>query len=287
MHLAGIIPVAGQSLDHNMPWHDCLMPIGHNYLAIERSVVECAYAGCETIWIVCNDDMQPLIRHRLGEYVQDPVWVLRSFTYNMGEHKKPIPIYYVPIHPRDRNKRDCLSWSVLYGAYMARKISSALSKWTMSTRYYVSFPYGVYDPLLLREHRKDISSECSFFLSFNGKTVIDGEYLGFTFDNEIYSKLAAEVREKSTGLYKDPTRKEKLSLSERFSYRFFSVKDVFESLNLDGKICEIPSYYNIDNWESYCQYIGSEGVITRRPGKSILNYKEWNGIGIDESDSND
>ena len=51
-HLAGIIPVAGQPLEFNMPWHDSLMPIAPDYLALERSVVECAYAGCETIWIV-------------------------------------------------------------------------------------------------------------------------------------------------------------------------------------------------------------------------------------------
>ena len=27
-NLAGIIPVAGQSLDYNFPWHDSLAPIG-------------------------------------------------------------------------------------------------------------------------------------------------------------------------------------------------------------------------------------------------------------------
>ena len=67
-HLAGIIPVAGQPLDFKMPWHDCMMPLNKDYLAVEHSVVECAYAGCETIWIVCHDDMQPLIRSRLGDY---------------------------------------------------------------------------------------------------------------------------------------------------------------------------------------------------------------------------
>ena len=77
-HLAGIVPVAGQKLDFNFPWHDCLQPIGKNYLAVERAVLECAYAGCETIWIVCHDDMQPLIKHRLGEYVLDPVFLQRT-----------------------------------------------------------------------------------------------------------------------------------------------------------------------------------------------------------------
>ena len=31
-HLAGIVPVAGQPLDFNMPWHDCLMPIAQSGL---------------------------------------------------------------------------------------------------------------------------------------------------------------------------------------------------------------------------------------------------------------
>tara|TARA_R110000824_G_scaffold5670_11_gene26150 strand:+ start:8527 stop:9381 length:855 start_codon:yes stop_codon:yes gene_type:complete len=284
MHLAGIVPVAGQPLDFGMPWHDCLIPIAQNYLAVERCVVECAAAGCDSIWVVCNDDMQPLIKHRLGEYVQDPVWVLRKFEYDQSGYQKPIPIYYVPIHPRDRNKRDCLSWSVLYGAWTAKRITGGLSTYLAANKYYVSFPYGVYDPNLVRAYRKEISSAESFFLSFNNKTIIDGEYLGFAFDNEIYDKLSAEVREKSTGLFRNEERKEKLSLDERFSYRFFSIQDVFESLTLEGaKLHEVSNYYNIDNWQEYCRYIGNVGFSVERPKESLLNYKEWNGIGIDKT----
>ena len=33
-HLAGIVPVAGQKLDFNFPWHDCLQPINKDYLAV-------------------------------------------------------------------------------------------------------------------------------------------------------------------------------------------------------------------------------------------------------------
>ena len=56
-HLAGVVPVAGPTLDFGFPWHDSMQPIAKNYLAVERAVVECAYAGCETIWVVCNDDI--------------------------------------------------------------------------------------------------------------------------------------------------------------------------------------------------------------------------------------
>ena len=41
VNLAGIVPVAGQPLDFNFPWHDSLMPIGHNYLAVEKAVFDC------------------------------------------------------------------------------------------------------------------------------------------------------------------------------------------------------------------------------------------------------
>ena len=57
-HLAGIVPIAGQSLDYDMPWHDALMPIAPGYTALQHAVMECAYAGCETIWIVCHYGQQ-------------------------------------------------------------------------------------------------------------------------------------------------------------------------------------------------------------------------------------
>ena len=162
-HLAGIIPVAGQPFDFNFPWHDCCMPVASNYLAIERSVAECAYAGCETIWVVCNDDIQPLIRHRLGDYIQDPVWAIRKHDPKASEKQKPIPIFYVPIHPKDRDKRDCLGWSVLHGALTAYHVSSRISKWTAPDKYYAAFPYGVYPVQILRNYREDISAKKNFF----------------------------------------------------------------------------------------------------------------------------
>ena len=72
-HLAGLIPIAGQPLDYKMDFPDCMMPISQNYTLIEHAVYECAMAGCETIWLICNDDIAPLIRYRVGDSIQDPV----------------------------------------------------------------------------------------------------------------------------------------------------------------------------------------------------------------------
>ena len=43
-HLAGIIPIAGHKKDFGFQWDNALMPIAENYTAIERCVMECAYA---------------------------------------------------------------------------------------------------------------------------------------------------------------------------------------------------------------------------------------------------
>ena len=63
-----------------MEWDESLAPICPNYTLIENAVYECAWAGCDTIWIVVNDDMAPLLRYRLGERIQDPIYVNNDFA---------------------------------------------------------------------------------------------------------------------------------------------------------------------------------------------------------------
>tara|TARA_Y100000034_G_scaffold90917_1_gene109600 strand:+ start:2399 stop:3295 length:897 start_codon:yes stop_codon:yes gene_type:complete len=284
-HLAGIIPVAGQPLDFNFPWHDSCIPIASDYLAIERAVVECAYAGCETIWIVCHDNMQPLIRHRIGEMIEDPVWLGRNMDPRPSETRKQIPIYYVPIHPKDRDKRDCLGWSVLYGALVAYSTSKKISTYVIPNRYYTAFPYGVYPPEILRTHRKQISSDRPFVLSFLDSTIKDGEYLGFTFDAEDFKLCRAKLRKEGTGRFVPGVgmTEKLLPIEKRWSARHFPLEQVFSSLVLDGGLnVEVDWYFKIDSWDDYCEYMGSEmrkGI--KRPSKAMLKYKEWNPVGED------
>ena len=262
-HLAGVVPVAGQPLDFNLPWHDCMMPIAQDYLAIERAIAECAMAGCETIWLGCNDDMQPLIKHRLGDYVKDPVSLGRTYASHATE-KREIPIFYVPIHPKDRGKRDCLGWSVLHGALSAYHVSRKMSK------YYVAFPYGTYDINILREYRKEISSGRNVFLEHNGFSVRDGLHLGFTFGPEDYKRYVREIRSKGTGIKKPGQHglpSERLSPNERYSARFFTLGMVFETADINrSKIVEVPWYYDIDSWDSYCDFLSSpQRILISKP----------------------
>ncbi len=278
--IAGIVPVSGRELDFNMPWHDSLMPIAPNYLAVERAVAECAYAGCSTIWLVCSDDVQPLIRYQLGEKIEDPVYSYRSFEHSKKDFKRFIRIYYLPIDIRDINKRDCLSWSVIYGVLSANKIIKSISGWLVPKRFYIAWPYGCYQPYVVREHRKDIANR-NFMLSHEEETIQDDKYLGFNITLEQASQLRLEVRQKSTGLWVDhKVRDERLSLEERFSYRNFKPSQVFDTLDTsEYKIASIEDYHNISNWKNYCEFL-SKDLGLKKP--SILGFAEWNEIGKDD-----
>jgi len=275
-----------------MSWSDCLMPVAPNYTAIESAVYECAMAGCETIWIVCNDDTSPLIRHRVGEYVFDPVWFNRSMDRFPSTSRRVIPIFYVPIHPTDRDRRDCLGWSVLHGALTAFKIGHKISKWTAPDRYYVSFPYGVFDPTIIRPHRKLISSQSPFCLRYAGKTIKDGEYLSFTFNGEDFVRFRRTIRKEGTGAW-DPDSElrdglyptERLPIEKRWSARHFSLDKIFRDVILDNVgIIDLQWYYNIGSWKGYKQFLGSSDEL-ERPSEQLLGYKEFNPIGEDNADN--
>jgi hypothetical protein len=288
-HLAGIIPVQKNDLSFNFEWPDSLMPIGENLTAVERAVMECAWAGCETIWIICNDDISPVIKHRVGELVQDPVW-LRALDPYPSESRKPIPIFYVPTHAKHRDKIDSLGWSIIYGSLSVFKIAIKMSRWLVPSRYYVAFPYSVYDPQILRKHRAEISNKKGFCLSYEGKTIKDGEKLGFTFNKDDFIRYRRVVRQEGVGLYKSPEEgqmpREKYPKEERYSAQFFSLEKIFRSTDVENStVVDLPWHYPIDTWDEWANYIGSthQGLI-KRPSKLFLSYREWNRIGVDNDE---
>jgi len=262
-----------------MPWHASLMPIGPNYLAVERSVLECAYAGCNTIWIVCNDDVTPLIRYQVGEMIQDPIYNYRHFEHNKKEFKRPIRIYYVPVHIRDINKRDNLAWSAIHGAKIANKTLRNLSGHLTPDKFWISWPYGFFRPGAMRDLRTNLARE-DIMLSYRGKTVKNNLYLGCTLTIKQINQLVSESKTRSTGCWRDPgVRKEKYSIEERFSYRNFDLKEVFETIDCSiYNKTEVDRYYSLDNWQDYCHFL-SENPALARP--KLLNNTEWNEIGFD------
>lgn len=273
-HLAGIVPVAGQPLDFDQAWPDCLMPIAPDYSLLEAAVAECAYAGCDTIWVICNDDISPLIRKKLGDFVKDPVYAFRRYERKPDKTVRHIPIYYVPVHPKDRDKRDCLSWSVIYGSLCIFKIADEISRWLVPNKYYVSFPYGFFPSWQLREHRKLISSSKNFYVSHEGKTFKDGIHTSFTFGKDEFIKFRRIIRT-GTGRVKSGSHwrdHDHLPIEERWSARFFPIEKVFEPFDFEeANEIKIDNFWNIASWQEYKEFIADnvEKEI-KRPTKTIL-----------------
>ena len=287
-HLAGIIPLAGQPLEYGMPYPDCLLPIAPDYTMIEAAVIEAAFAGCDTIWIICNDDIAPIVRYRVGDYIQDPMHFYNKFEAFPSDRRKRIPIFWVPLHPKDRDKRDCLSWAVLHGAITALKISDQISKWMIPDKYYVSFPYGIMDPREIGKLRKQIKSKKNFYVSSGNKTVQDNMYTSFTFGKEEFIIYRRNIR-KGTGMYTTEVVDErglprsKLPVEERWSARFFEQKDVFVGVDVSqSNIHTTESFYNLNTWESYRTYMSSEAAEqTQRPTRELFSYREFNSFAKD------
>ena len=282
-HMVGIIPIVSEPMDFKMDWHDSLMPIAPNFYAIERAVLECAYAGCKTIWIVANDDATPLIRHRLGDYVQDPVWLKRKVRFPSNK-RTLLPIFYVPCSPEQKNKEYCISWTILRGASVACDIGGSVSKWVRPSIFYTAFPHAVYPPSFLRSHRLQIVKEENFFLTYQGKSIATGDLLGFTFNFEQFEKMRNRFYKIENSLLLG----QELDNEKEYFRDNFSLDKVFGCVIIDSEGEEIPWHYQIDSWDSYCKFLSSEEKNEmRHPGKLVISYRELNPIGVDNENEND
>lgn len=274
-NLVGIIPISGRLDMLGLPWPDACHPLKNNHLAVERSVLECAYAGCESIWVVCNDNIAPLVKNSLGDCILDPYCYERRKYYKFfQDHKKYVPIFYSPIHPRDRDRRDSLGWSVLHGAMASFYAAANISSWLLPTKYYVSFPYGIYDPRILKDNKSLLDGERSLYISFKGETVRDNRYLGFSFTPKEWKQIRYDLKNSCTGGSKD------LPLSKRWSSKNFTLDKIFknDTISIDLKK-ETSWYHDLDDWENLINFYRSPNYIEyETPDKQLTSNKRLNRV---------
>ncbi len=270
LHMAGIIPIANIKTDHINTFPEVLLPVNNGLSAIQKSVYECALAGCSTIWIVANDDMAPIVRHTIGDWTYDPVYYNRMSKFSSHERKE-VPIYYVPVHPKDRDRRDSYGWSVLCGQITAWHTCHRISTWLTPDKYYVSFPLSLFDFSVVRENRKLIrDKKNNFFFTFNNKNIKNDLPLSFTMFGEDFKKCRRHVNQKTTKEFLPPLPNqlypsEKLPLEKRWSARHFPLKVVFHSVKTSKKSTkiEVPWFYDARQWSDYERYVGAEHTIDR------------------------
>jgi|TARA_R100000455_G_C6271873_1_gene128333 hypothetical protein len=274
--MAGIIPIANIKTDHDNPLPEVMLPVDNGFTAIQKSVYECALAGCSTIWIVANDDMAPIIRHTVGDWIYDPVYYNRMSKFSSQERKE-IPIYYVPIHPKDRDRRDSYGWSVLCGQLTAWHTANKISSWLTPDKYYVSFPLGFFDFSVVRENRKLIrDKKNNFFFTFNNKNIKNDLPLSFTMFGEDFKKCRKHINRETTREFLPPSPdqpfpSEKLPLKERWTARHFPLSVVFHSVMTNSKTTKIetPWFYDAHQWTQYKEYMSSDNLI-KKPYSELI-----------------
>jgi hypothetical protein len=275
VHVAGIVPLANLQTDHDLDVPSCMLPVDAGFTAIQNAVFACAIAGCKTIWIVANQDLAPIVRKCVGDWVQDPVYYNRTKVRFYKELRKEIPIYYVPINDRDRGRRDSYGWSVLHGVNSAWWVSNKISKWLVPEKYFVSFPMAAYDIYSLRERRREIAdTKANFFLTYENKTVKDNVVLPFTMKGEDFIQCRRKVNKLTTREYLPPSPGEKypsqrLPLNQRWSARNFGFDLIFEKVDANAPhVAELEWFYDMAAWEEYRKFLGS-GNIIKKPYKGL------------------
>lgn len=255
-HLDGIIPIFGNDSNIEMPWHNSMMPISNNFLLIDKSVYECSIMGCSTIWIVCPENMQPLIKHRVGEWVDDYYFQHEEQKYVRKKVKstaKSIPIFYVPIRAEDKH-RNCLSWSILYGSLVAYHISKNISRWSIPDKYFISFPHSIYDyhNTIFRE-RKNLEKFRNVKFVYKEKSIQDNLLLPFIINGLELSNIRKEFKKLSTI---EMTKKSE-------NYRdFFSLDKIFSVVIFEQEF-EVNFFHDVSMWENYVNFLRSQDVIEK------------------------
>lgn len=119
-------------------------------------------------------------------------------------------------------------------------------------------------------------------MSSAGKTVADGEYLGFTFDSEEYKQYKRVITEQGTGYRPSGTKfgdESMLPYQKRWSAVHFNLDTVFKSAKIaEAKVVELPWYDNIDSWHGLKNYLRSDREL-EKPDKLIFPNRQWNKIG--------
>jgi len=284
------VPIANIQTNHSNTLPEVLVPVDNGFAAVQKSVYECAMAGCSTIWVVANDDMIPLVRKVVGDWIYDPVYYARKFSKFYKEQRKEVPIYYVPIHPKDRDRRDSYGWSVIHGIHSAWRTSYKLSQWIIPEKYYISFPLGLFDVERVRKYRKDIKSkDRNFFFAHNDKTVKDNLPLSFTMTGEDFKTCRRNINQITTREYLPPLPgqqypSEKLPLSQRWSARSFQLSDIFLPLRTGQDAAtkvNVDWFYDGMCWDGYISYLSSPNRI-ETPYSELIRPHTHKKIGDEE-----
>ena len=252
-HLAGIIPICKKETYFDTHLHDSMMLVEDGYTLLHNAINECLAVGCDTIWIVSQYREIAFIKDVIGEWAYD----YHTYKHKISTSNIPkIPIYYVPIKPRDQGiGRATYSWGTIHGTFMAFRIAKGLSKWLTPDNYYVCSPYKVCDIEPLIENKGVfLDSEKPTVVTCEGASVLSSDNLSFTINKLVFNKSRRRVRIDGK---QEPA----------------DVFDIFREIE-HNKV-ETKWSMNVKSWEDYVNFLSSKKLVDTH-SKDLILGKKWN-----------
>jgi len=299
-HLAGVIPLCGQQYrGKELPWHPGLLPLTEDTTLIEQAIVQCAWAGCETIWVVVDDSFAPFLKKRCGEYIEDPLYYGQNeYSPIPGVRNRKIPIFYVPEDLFNRDRRDSVSYQVIRGMEMARKVTGQISAFVTPDRYFVTFPYGVYSQFELRSFRSTLSKFDELIFQCDGKSIQTGHYMPFLISLKSAKLCKENVWHTATGAKDVSQPKEEwqfgkfptalLPLEERYNGRWYGPDQVFNLFikEFGDNQIDLKWFFDVSTFDGYREYLRSENYIYDT-SSLLFKKKTWNSMSFDDDEFGD
>lgn len=237
-NVVGIVVVEGKNDLFSFPWNDCLMPItSEGDTALHRAVQECAYARVQSIWIVVNEYMQPIVKKTIGEYtfcMEAVTHEVRVRPNSFRDHLKRIPIFYMQVNSEDRATNDSLGFNAVRAVSNIYKIHK-FSKWITPLNYYITFPYGLYNPVDAKKFRKHLTQGEDVFMEYDGKTIREGLPLGFSMNPKTWKMVYRDIWKRDTRIKFRNGKQTVKPSAERYHIRKYTLSDCFRSLNPQEK----------------------------------------------------
>lgn len=264
LHTAAIIPLYTSKRIYKTPLEDCEIKINYTMTAVEKAIVDASYMGVKTIWLICRPEMQRSLRKRIGDFIIDPFYSEKSLI----DSYRRIPIFFLPIPDRYRDRRDSVPFQVLWGSSYVFRLMNGISSWLMPHKYIFVSPFAMINHEEYKDYRTIIRNSENFNFINNGKSIDDDELLPFSFTYKEWLVARQRMKEYLTDVKGSLTNKDSIR-----SVLNLTMGHIFGNLP-DRKYYEIKEYYRIDSWMHYCEYIKGSNLVYKKP-YIYEDYPKW------------
>ena len=243
---------------------NALLPLSNKATLLHKAIAECAYFGCDSIWITCEYAEQTLYKKIVGSYVNDPLHYYFKLDPKWPQKVKRIPIFFVPMNTRDIGVRDSNAWGYINAAAMAMKVHRTISSEFNPKFFYAAPLEGVYSAEVLSRARSLSRSDAfeGILVQYQNSDFRDDLQTGFTFTVEDLKTCEKHVNESNLLSELVEYKEEDID----YPAKNFLAMDVFRPIKTDRYWkMHLREYYDVRSWTGYKKVLAGEKSRIKYP----------------------